>query len=162
MAKKKSKRTVSKKQKVSVKKKSVKKVLKQESEDPYFIGLDNPIELRKNILEPTREVIQFLQSYEEFKKLKEEKTNSIIRLKDDLRLIKASVNRLRKLLPKSKIKVEKEQKKAKEIQKKELVEKSSFEPIVSKVKTISPKHTSELNTLEKELGEIESQLGNLS
>lgn len=127
------------------------KKAKAESE-PYFIGINNPVELRKHILEPTREVIQFLQNYEDFQKTKEEKAAAILQLKDDLKAIKTEVNKLKRLLPKSKLKTEKPVKKIKAEVKKE--------------KKVYPKpaHSNippELVSLERELGEIEKKLGTL-
>lgn len=118
--------------------------------EPYFIGISDPVELRRHILEPTREVIQFLQSYEQFQRTKEEKTFLISQLKDDLKAIKAEVNKLRKFIPKSKLKTEKTPKAKEEVKKER---KPS-----AKTKSIPP----ELASLEKELGEIEMKLGTLS
>ena len=131
--------------------------------DPYFIGLGDPVELRKNILEPTREVIQFLQSYEEFKKVKEEKTYTIGLLKDDLKEIKMYVNKLRRLLPRSKIKAERTYTRIK----KEIKEEQEPEPVPEPIpepkpepKPLPPAHP-ELDSLEKELADIEKKLGSL-
>ena len=133
------------------------------AKDPYFIGLGDPVELRKNILEPTREVIQFLQSYEEFKKVKEEKTFTIGLLKDDLKEIKLYINKLRRLLPRSKIKAEKTYTRIKN----EIKEEQEPEPIpepkpkpVPEPKPLPPAHP-ELDSLEKELADIERKLGSL-
>lgn len=133
-----------------------KKRRKEPKEEPYFIGLSDPVELRKHILEPTREVIQFLQSYEQFKKTKQEKTQAILQLKDDLKQIKVGVNTLRRLLPKSKIKAEKAYRKVKEEIKKE-------QKIPERVEVRKPIAVpTELASLEKELSEIEKKLGTIS
>lgn len=138
----------------SVAKKSRKKSSKAKPEEkPYFIGLNNPTELRKNILEPTREVIQFLQNYEEFKKIKEEKTKYIIQLKDDLKQIRLSVNQLKKALPQNKLRIEKP-KKIKEAKKEAL-------PVEAKAAPAPLLPPTELDSLEKELNEIEKKLGSL-
>lgn len=130
-------------------------------EEPYFIGLSDPVELRRHILEPTREVIQFLQSYEQFKKTKEEKTQAILQLKEDLRLIKIEINKLRKLLPKSKIKAEKTYRK---IEKEIVKEQKAPKKIeVAPLPETRPRPLpSELDALEKELSDIERKLGRLS
>jgi len=131
------------------KKKANKRVVsKKKVETPYFIGLNDPIEIRKNLLEPTREVIQFLQSYEQFKKIKEEKTQTILQLKEDFRLIKASINALRRQLPRGKIKLEKPSENIKEE-----VQKERKKPV--------KKTLTELDALDQELGNIEQTLGNL-
>ncbi len=130
---------------------------------PYFIGISDPAELRKHILEPTREVIQFLQSYEDFQRTKEEKTQTIIQLKEDLKAIKTQINKLRRFLPKSKLKIERPPEKIKEEIKKE--KKLLPKKPAPKEEPLPPKPTgppSELETLEKELGAIEKKLGTLS
>lgn len=127
----------------------------QAKPEPYFIGIGDPVELRKQILEPTREVIQFLQSYEQFQKTKEEKAHVILQLQDDLKAIKTGVNKLKRLLPKSKLKTIKTKKPS---TRKEIKEEKKFSPAKPKPVSVPP----ELVSLEKELGEIEKKLGTLS
>lgn len=136
------------------------------SNEPYFIGLGDPVELRKNILEPTREVIQFLQSYEEFKKIKEEKTHTILILKDDLKELKLYINKLRRLLPRSKVKAEKTYTRIQKEIKEECSEPKFYQPASKSVVSKSapkpiPQTHPELDSLEKELGDIEKKLGTL-
>ena len=158
------------KKKTTRKRKSKRKSAKSQpkSSEPIFIGLGDPVELRRNILEPTREVIQFLQSYEEFKKVKEEKTHAVDLLKEDLKEIKLTINRLRRLLPRSKIKAEQTYGR---IKKEILAEhpelkpkpKPKPEPVLEpepKPEPLPPAHP-ELDSLERELGEIEKKLGSL-
>ncbi len=137
--------------------------------EPYFIGLGDPVELRRNVLEPTREVIQFLQSYEEFKKVKEEKTFTIGLLKEDLREIKLTINKLRRLLPRSKLKAERTYgriKKEIEAEHPELKPKPEPKPEPVPEQEPEPEPAPpvhpELDSLEKELGEIEKKLSSLS
>lgn len=140
-------------------KKSKRKIAKKEVKaEPVYIGLSDPVELRKHILEPTREVIQFLQSYEQFKKMKEEKTQAILQLKEDLRGIRASFNQLRRLLPRNKVKAEKTYRKIKkEIKKEQKIP----ERAISRAKPATVRPPTELEALEKELGEIEKKLGTI-
>lgn len=134
------------------KKKSVKKTrtIKNSSEEPFFIGLNDPTELRKHLLEPTREVIQFLQSYEEFQRIKEEKNQAILTLKEDLKMISSEINKLRRFLPKGKLKIAKPSVNLKE----------ETKPVL--VKKVKPKAPNDLDRLEKELGEIEDKLGTIT
>jgi len=170
MAKKKTVKKKATKKKATKKKRSVRKTPEQ-IEEPLFIGIGEPVELRKHILEPTREVIQFLQSYEEFIKIKEEKTDTVLQLKEDLKNIKSSINKLKRLLPRNKIKGEKTHEKIKKEIKKErrYIRKTEEEteeiqppaPEISETLPPEPK-PAEVEDLEKELSEIEKKLGTLS
>ena len=156
--------------KKTTRRKAKKRSAKSKSAEPIFIGLGDPVELRRNILEPTREVIQFLQSYEEFKKVKDEKTHTVNLLKEDLKEIKLTINRLRRLLPRSKIKAEKTSGRIKKEMGVEIPEpKPKPEPkpepksepkTESEPEPLPPAHP-ELDALERELGEIEKKLGSL-
>lgn len=129
--------------------------------EPLFVGLDDPVELRKHILEPTREVIQFLQSYEEFKKTKEEKTQALLQLRGELKNIRTSFNRLRRLFPRNKAKAEKTcQKIKKEIKKERKLPSASLPEEAPAIP--NRKSFPELDSLERELGEIEKKLDTLS
>ncbi len=139
-------------------KKRVKKAKKKTETQTYFVGISNPSELRKNLLEPTREVIQFLQSYEDFLKTKEEKTKFIFQLKDDLKAIKTEINKLKRFLPKSKLKAEIHKKIEEEIKREK---RKTFKRTISPKPSL-PKKPTELETLEKELSAIEEKLGTLS
>jgi len=162
MAKKKTVKKKATKKKATKKKRSVRKTPEQ-IEEPLFIGIGEPVELRKHILEPTREVIQFLQSYEEFIKIKEEKTDTVLQLKEDLKNIKSSINKLKRLLPRNKIKGEKTHEEIKKerryIRKTEEIQPPA--PEISETLPPAPK-PAEVEDLEKELSEIEKKLGTLS
>tara|TARA_Y100000310_G_C20626072_1_gene785957 strand:- start:200 stop:685 length:486 start_codon:yes stop_codon:yes gene_type:complete len=150
--------------KKTTRKRKVRRKSTSSKSEPIFVGLGDPVELRRNILEPTREVIQFLQSYEEFKKVKEEKTYTIGLLKDDLKEIKATINKLRRLLPRSKIKAERTFGRIKKDFKSEQSEPKP-EPSPTPEPKPEPKPVPvahpELDSLERELGEIEKKLGSL-
>lgn len=119
-------------------------------ERTYFIGIDYPTELKKLILEPTREVVQFLQSYEHFRKTKEEKTKAIKQLQGDLVKIRNEIARLKRLLPPLKM----EKPAFKEKIKEEVVQELKVKPKPSRP-------SNELEELEKELSEIEQRLSTL-
>ncbi|MFH1682259.1 MAG: hypothetical protein ABIA37_00530 [Candidatus Woesearchaeota archaeon] len=138
------------KKKKTTRKRTARKAHPKE-EKTYFIGIDDPAELRKLILEPTREVVQFLQSYEQFKKTKEEKTQSIKQLKEDLSQIKSEMAKLKRLLPA--IKIEKPARKEK-------IREEVVQEVTVRTKP-APKPSGELEELEKELSEIEQRLGTL-
>jgi len=155
------------------------------SQEPIYVGLHNSVELRKHLLEPTREVIQFLQSYEQFLGNKSEKAKFIDQLKEDLKLIKLDISKLRKFLPKNKIKAEKASQRIKEDIKDDV--KKHPKPAVTSaplsrrtasslpIKTSSPKKTPSLDApptkkvtsapprtrSHPELDELEKELGDI-
>jgi proline dehydrogenase len=70
-----------------------KKKLKKEkkSEEVYFIGIEDPVELRRNILESCKDLIEVLQMYEKFKETRELKKSYIERLKKDVKTISSDM-----------------------------------------------------------------------
>ena len=47
----------------------------KKEEDPLFVGITNADELRRSVLECSKDILESLRSYEKFKSLKEEKLN---------------------------------------------------------------------------------------
>jgi len=95
----------SSKRKSSVKKKVVKHE-KIEKEPEYMVQVNDPTMLRKDLLESLREVIIFMQGYETFRKIQEEKVNLISVLKTQVKDLNSLVDtKLRKYLPKGKLRL---------------------------------------------------------
>ncbi len=70
----------------------------------YVIQVSDPKMLRKDILEGLREVIIFMQGYDQFRKVQEEKTMLFTQLKNDVKDIQQMIdNKLRLYLPKGKV-----------------------------------------------------------
>jgi hypothetical protein len=70
----------------------------------YMVQLGDPKMLRKDILESLREVIIFMQGYEKFRKIQEEKVALFNKLKMDLKEVHSLIdNKVRKFLPKGKL-----------------------------------------------------------
>jgi len=78
---------------------------KKEKEPDYVIQISDPKVLRKDILESLREVIIFMQGYEKFRRIQEEKVATISILKEQIKDTESMINRhLRKYLPAGKLK----------------------------------------------------------
>ncbi|MCK4589311.1 MAG: hypothetical protein KAT77_02630 [Nanoarchaeota archaeon] len=77
----------------------------QEKEEVFFVGVQDPLEVRRNILETSKEMVQFLQQHEKLKTLRNEKQEAIKRLREDVRQLKLYINKLRKALPKTKLRI---------------------------------------------------------
>jgi len=100
-------------------------------EEDFFVGLNEPTEIRRNLLEASKLVIQNLQRHEKITLIREEKLRKIKALSNDIKKIKVMSNELKDLLPKTSI------------------------------KTTKVTNSTELRKLEHELTEIEEELGKL-
>lgn len=139
----------------------------ENKEEVFFVGMKDPIEIRRSLLESSKEMVQYLQRAERFKKVRAEKAEEIAKLKATIREIHSLVRKLKAKLPKTKIRA-KLHSHEKKYEKEAVTEKLAEEIIVKKpVKATAPKvekkkSETELEKLEKELGEIESRLTRLS
>ncbi|MDP3699205.1 MAG: hypothetical protein Q8R47_06495 [Nanoarchaeota archaeon] len=83
------------------------RTLPTESKDKGFnlmVQVSDPKTVRKDLLEGLREIIIFMQGYEAFRKIQEEKIAVFAQLKDDIRGLNNLVDsKLRRLLPKGKL-----------------------------------------------------------
>ncbi len=134
----------------------VKKVKHQagEKEPEYMVQVSDPKILRKDLLETLREIIIFMQGYEKFRKLQEEKVMTFTALKSDVKELNVLINhRLRKHLPKGKLRALKEEVPALP----EELEEQPEEPRPRGAGREVPKKN-ELDELEMQLRDIETQL----
>jgi hypothetical protein len=109
MVKKKKKTTRKKttRRRVAPKRKSVpkRKIEKVEKGPEYMIQISDPKMLRKDLLESLREVIIFMQGYEKFRKIQEEKVNLFNGLKTSVRELNSLIDvKLRSYMPRGKLK----------------------------------------------------------
>ncbi len=69
-----------------------------------MVQVSDPKNVRKDLLEALREIIIFMQGYEAFRKIQEEKIAVFAQLKDDVKGLNNLVDsKLRRLLPKGKL-----------------------------------------------------------
>ena len=130
---------------------------KTKDEEVFFVGVKDPIEIRRTILESSKEMVQYLQRAERFKKLRNEKKTQIEKLKEDMKNITSLTKKLKAKLPKTALRAQigKHQKKVK------IKEKIEEEREVVQEKVIK-QPTTELQKLESELNKIESRLSKMS
>ena len=76
---------------------------KKEKEEGIFVGVKDPLRVRKDILESSREVLESLKAYESFKQVREEKRMLFEQLRSDARGISLLFGRLRGELPQLKV-----------------------------------------------------------
>jgi pyruvate-formate lyase-activating enzyme len=110
-------------------------------DDGYFIKVHNPRQARRVILENTRDVLKVLQGYEDFKKVREQRTQLISTFKNNAAEIRSLVFDLRRMLPKTAVKE---------------MRKTVMPQAIAQQKPIK-----ELKKLEQELADIESKLSEL-
>lgn len=151
--------------KMAARKRPASKAEFKENEPAYMIQINDPKGLRKDALEGLRETILFMQGDENFRKIQDEKLSLFVKLKTQVRELNSLVeNKLRRLLPKGRIKDQ-------PLEKEEKIEKAKPEPKVVAPKPVpqpepeeveeeeaQPVQKSELEELEEQLKEIEGQL----
>lgn len=129
-----------------------------------MVQINDPKNVRKDLLEALREIIIFMQGYEAFRKIQEEKVAVFSQLRDDVKALNNLVDyKLRRVLPKGKLAgLVKRPAPRMEL---EVVEKEEMEPMP--VARAQPKAAprpepvqddSGLDELESQLRDIESRL----
>lgn len=79
-----------------------KKTKQKKSEDVLYVGVREPTEIRRNLLESARETIHFLQRYEKLKAIRERKFQAILQLDNEMKELKSLVGKLKKSFPTAK------------------------------------------------------------
>ncbi len=124
----------------------------------FFVGIKDPIEIRRSLLESSKEMLQYLQRAEKFKEVRKEKEHEIAKLKAIMKEIKAMARKVKASLPKTGLRAAaKKPKPVKKAKKKTSKKKEQKEIVVE-----APKEMNEIEKLESELGEIEGRLNKLA
>lgn len=126
-----------------------------------MIQLHESKNLRKDILEGLREIIIFMQGYEAFRKIQEEKVKTFAQLRDDVKALNSLLDtKLRRYLPKGKLAGV--VKKAAAPRRETASEEKGFPPAREPLRMAKPEpakeESSELDELEQQLRDIESRL----
>lgn len=161
---------------------SQKPAAKASNEDEvFYVGLHNPAEIRRNLLEASRDVVQFLQRNEKIKEIRKEKVLAIQQLRTELHQLRLLVNKLKKMLPKTNLKLPKEptppipcticnkpfkgqpalDQHMKKHQPKKEPQPKEEKPVEPPKPKPKPHHLTELERLESELNDIEQKLEGL-
>ncbi len=130
--------------------------VKARDKDPDFtIQVYEPKLMRKQLLETLRDIILFMQGYEKFRKIQEEKVGTFTQLRQDVRELNRLIDgKLKGYLPKGKLKGVAEEKPAAVREEwKSAPSPSSYKP----AEQPTPART-ELDELESQLKDIEGQL----
>jgi hypothetical protein len=76
--------------------------MKQKSEE-FYVEIEDSVELRRQMLETSKELISILQQYEEIKSIDTEKIKEIEQFKSTLKEIGGDIIRLKGMMPKVKL-----------------------------------------------------------
>ena len=85
------------------KRKKKARVKKEEKEEVFYVGMKDPIEVRRSILESSKEMVQYLQRAERFKKVRAKKAEQLARLRAIMKDISLLARKLKSALPKTKL-----------------------------------------------------------
>jgi len=125
-------------------------------EELLYVGVYNPVNLRKDVLNSSRLVLSSLQKYEKFVGIKEKKAALIVQLARIVKDINALNKRLIQFMPKTKIKpgmIKKHEEAAPKVVK----HVGRVPPAMTK----SIQEKTRLTELEDELASVEEKLGGL-
>ncbi|MBW2979294.1 hypothetical protein DRZ77_01110 [Candidatus Woesearchaeota archaeon] len=129
---------------------------KKKDDSPLYVGIEDPIMLRRQLLEATRDILQYLKRYEEFKKVREKKLEIISEIRAVSNEIGKLIWRVKRLLPKTGVRLPK---KKIEIEEAKLLE--GARPRVKKKAKIPKPELSAIEKIESELSAIEEKLARL-
>ena len=128
----------------------------QKSESVFFVSVKEPDDVKRNLLESLKDIIENLHSFERFKSVRSEKLKTIAKLRDDVRDLVKLNSRLKSALPETKLRIIEKAKKEKK------THKGKKKPSAKKeIKIERAKPMTELERLESELSAIEGRLGSL-
>jgi hypothetical protein len=77
----------------------------KKSHDVFYVGVRDPVDVRRSILEGAREAIHFLKRYEKLKAIRSEKTQTILTLDTEVKELRNLVTKLRKSFPAAKLRM---------------------------------------------------------
>lgn len=138
------------------KKTGKRKISEKETGPDFMVQVSDPKMVRKDLLETLREIIIFMQGYEKFRQIQEEKVAIFGALKNDVKDINLLIDhKLKKLLPKGKLKATTGKEKV------EVEEDGEEEDLLAEEKPKKVPHKepkNQLEALESQLKDIEGEL----
>ena len=117
---------------------------KKDEQEVFYVGIREPREVRKDLLESLKEVLEVMRSYESIKSIRTKKVELFVKLKEIMRQIDLSMNKLKRELPETRLRAK------------------TTQPVSKSAPVERPKYGSEVERLERELDDIESKLSKLS
>ena len=135
------------------------KVQGKDKEPNFMVQIADPKGIRKEMLESLRDIIIFMQGYEKFRKIQQEKVNTFGTLKLQIKEINSMVDHLKVYLTRGKLRAVGIKSEIKE----KLTEEQPKEEYIAPVRSYQPETpvapvNNELEELESQLKDIENQL----
>lgn len=124
-------------------------------EDLFYVNLEDPVSIHREILKSTKNTLSSLKRYEAFRNIRNIKIEKLTELKHVMGEINLLVNRLRGELPSTGLRAISEKKQQASTKTK------PEKPPKQEQKKQMPKPVSKIEKLEEELDDIESKLRNL-
>lgn len=124
----------------------------------FFVNLRDPIDLRREILESSKGVIEGLQRFEQFKRIREEKVENLSKLRDIVKDCTRLMNKLRTSLPSTNLKAEE----VLQLRERPLGESIALPKKGKRSANKKIAERTELEKLDDELGDIERKLNAVS
>ena len=129
-----------------------------EKEGLFFVEVRDPNNVKRNIFESLRDIVQSLQKFERFKQLRNQKVDSIDKLRKDLREINKLVSDLKIKLPEARLREAKLKPVLREAPKRKESAKKQYK---REAVEMGDKPANDLQKLESELSAIEEKLKGL-
>ena|SRR3989339_417475 len=124
--------------------------MKKKGENLFYVGIENPNEIRKALLESVKSIIQSLKGYEAVRSVRNEKKEAMLKLKEHTAEISRLIMHLKAEFPKPEFgELPAVKKPAVAAEKPAIVMESAA------------RRSSEMDRLERELTDIEKKLQNL-
>ena len=136
--------------------------MKEQSNNLFFVQLKEPNQVRRNILETLKSILEILQKFEKFKQIRHQKLENINKLRASLRETNKMFGTLKLKMPQINLRIPVEKKPPVQTKEGQIKEKQP-----EKKKVVLPlkkpkREMTEVDKLESELNAIESRLKNLT
>ncbi len=138
--------------------KSVKKQIAPIKPEVLYMGISNPVDVRRSILECARDMVHFLQMFEKFRVIREEKKEAAAILKKQIKELNTLVNKFKAALPKTNIRTGIKKPKTEFEAPIEKHEEKAAEKAQESNSEIPEINMDDIEALEAELHEIEDKL----
>jgi len=122
------------------------------AKDPFYVGIENAISLRKDLLLSSKDILTALKRHEVLKEIRQAKVESYFELRTVMEELMVLNRKLRGALPKTSIKPELKIPEAK---------KTAAIPTRSQITRIEKKQKDQLDVLQDAMARVEEQLKEL-
>ena len=112
------------------------------NEEQFFVGINNHVDVRRNILECSREMVQTMQSYEKLSRIRDVKIKRIKQLRTVMREMDLLITKLQEELPKTDLR-------------------AGVQEPARRLKISQSPKINEIDRLEEQLKDIESEINRL-